>query len=194
MVAILNVYVDDIVITGDDSKEVLNLKQYLAQEFEVKDLGFLRYFLGIEVSWGSKGIYLSQRKYILDLLRETGMYGSRPTATPIEQNHKLSSTEGKSVDRERYQRLVGRLIYLSHTHPDIAFTVSVVSQFMHDPKTIHLGAVNRILRYLKDVQGEAYYIQNKEICKSNVIRMLIGEAPWMIGGLLLVIVLMLEEI
>jgi hypothetical protein len=153
LVAILIVYVDDIVITGDDSKEILNLKQYLAHEFEVKDLGFLRYFLGIEVSRGSKGIFLSQRKYILDLLREVGMYGSCPAATPIEQNHRLSSNEGRSVDHERYQRLVGRLIYLSHTRPDIAFAVSVVSQFMHDPKTIHLEAVNRILRYLKGCPG-----------------------------------------
>ena len=81
------------------------------------------------------------------------MYGSRPAATPIEQNHRLSSNDGRSVDRERYQRLVGRLIYLSHTRPDIAFAVSVVSQFMHDPKTIHLEAVNRILRYLKGCPG-----------------------------------------
>jgi hypothetical protein len=119
----------------------------------VKDLGFLRYFLGIEVSRGSKGIYLSQRKYIIDLLREIGMYGSRPAATPIEQNNRLSSNEGRSVDRECYQNLVGRLIYLSHTRPDIAFSISVVSQFMHDPKTIHLEAVNRILRYLKGCPG-----------------------------------------
>jgi hypothetical protein len=154
LVAILIVYVDDIVITGDDSKEIQNLKQYLSHEFEVKDMGFLRYFLGIEVSRGSKGIFLSQRKYILDLLRDTGMYGSRPAATPIEQNHRLSSNDGRSVDRERYQRLVGKLIYLSHTRPDIAFAVSVVSQFMHDPKTTHLEAVNRILRYLKGCPGK----------------------------------------
>jgi hypothetical protein len=150
-VTILIVYVDDIVITGDDLKEIGDLK---AQEFEVKDLGHLRYFLGIEVSRGSKGIFLSQRRYTLDLLTETGMIGSRPIATPIEQNHRLSCNDGTHVDRERYQRLVGRLIYLSHTRPDIAFAVSVVSQFMHEPKTTHMNAVNRILRYLKGCPGK----------------------------------------
>jgi hypothetical protein len=153
-VAILIVYVDDIVITGDNQKEIDDLKRHLAQEFEVKDLGHLRYFLGIEVSRGSKGIFLSQRKYTLDLLRETGMHGCRPVATPIEQNHRLSSGMGTLIDRELYKRLVGKLIYLSHTRPDIAFAVSVVSQFMHDPKTAHLDALNRILKYLKGCPGK----------------------------------------
>jgi hypothetical protein len=111
------------------------LKQQLKREFEVKDLEQLRYFLGIEVSRSSKGIYFSQRKYALDLLSETGMLGSRPACTPIEQNHRLANESGEPVDREQYQRLVGRLIYLPHTRLDIAFAVSVVSQFMHDPKT-----------------------------------------------------------
>jgi hypothetical protein len=153
-VAILIVYVDDIVITGNDNKEISGLKYHLAQEFEVKDLGHLRYFLGIEVLRGPKGIFLTQRKYILDLLKESGMYGSKPAATPIEQNHRLSSDVGNPVNRERYQRLVGKLIYLSHTRPDIAFAVSVVSQFMHNPLMAHMDAVNRILRYLKGCPGK----------------------------------------
>jgi hypothetical protein len=81
------------------------------------------------------------------------MLGCRPALTPIEQNHRLTSASGQPVDREKYQRLVGRLIYLSHTRPDIAFAVSVVSQFMHDPKTHHMEAVNRIIRYLKGCPG-----------------------------------------
>ncbi|KAM3369468.1 hypothetical protein ACQJBY_017392 [Aegilops geniculata] len=139
---------------GNDTEEIVGLKHHLAQEFEVKDLGHLRYFLGIEVLRGPKGIFMTQRKYILDLLKETGMYGSKPATTPIEQNHKLSSELGNPVNRERYQRLVGKLIYLSHTRPDIAFAVSIVSQFMHNPRTAHLDAVNRILRYLKGCPGK----------------------------------------
>jgi hypothetical protein len=153
-VAILIVYVDDIVITGNDTEEIVGLKHHIAREFEVKDLGHLKYFLGIEVSRGPKGIFLTQRKYVLDLLKETGMYGSKPAATPIEQNHRLSSDAGNPIDRERYQRLVGRLIYLSHTRPDIAFAVSVVSQFMHSPRTAHMDVVTRILRYLKGCPGK----------------------------------------
>jgi hypothetical protein len=153
-IVILIVYVDDIVITGDDADEIAHLKGHLAQEFEVKDLGHLRYFLGIEVSRGPKGILLSQQKYVLDLLQEAGMLGCRPATTPIEPNHRLISDMGKPVDRESYQRMVGKLIYLSHTRPDIAYAVSTVSQFMHDPRSSHMDAVTRILRYLKGCPGK----------------------------------------
>ena len=132
---VLIVYVDDIIITGNHKDEIKKLKKQLAQEFEVKDLGLLRYFLGIEVSRSAKGIYLSQRKYILDLVSETGMSGCRPVSTPIEPNQRITKEGGSPIDREQYQRLVGRLIYLSHTRPDIAFAVSLVSQFMHEPKS-----------------------------------------------------------
>ena len=97
----------------------------------------------------------NQRKYVLDLLDETGMLGCKPAETPIELNVKLQPTKAKNVkDRDRYQRLVGRLIYLSHTRPDIAFSVSMVSQFMHAPGPEHFEAVYRILRYLKGTPGK----------------------------------------
>ncbi|XP_073116145.1 uncharacterized protein [Elaeis guineensis] len=159
-IAVLIVYVDDIVVTGDDSEEIAHLKAQLAQAFEVKDLGHLRYFLGIEVARSLKRIFLSQRKYILDLLTEVGMLGYRPIATPIEQNHRLVADTGVPIDRERYQRLVGRLIYLSHTRPDIAFAVSVVSQFMYDLRSVHMDAVTRILRYLKSCPGRGLLYSN----------------------------------
>ncbi|XP_043718020.1 uncharacterized mitochondrial protein AtMg00810-like [Telopea speciosissima] len=112
-------YVDGIVITGSDSAEITKLKFFLGQEFEIKDLGQLRYFLGIEVAHSSSDIFLSQRKYILDLLSETGMLGCRFVDTPLEANTHLKSEDGEPVDKGGYQRLVGRLIYLSHTRPDI---------------------------------------------------------------------------
>ncbi|KAK2450461.1 putative mitochondrial protein [Trifolium repens] len=110
-IAILIVYVDDIVLTGDDIVEMAKVKEKLAVDFEIKDLGSMRYFLGIEVARSKDG------------------------SVPI--------------DTGRYQRLVGKLIYLSHTRPDIAFSVSVVSQIMHSSFEEHLEAVYRILRYLK---------------------------------------------
>ncbi len=157
---ILAVYVDDIVITGNDDEEIKYLKRTLAKIFEVKDLGHLHYFLGIEVAYGPQGIYLSQRKYILDLLAETGMLDCKPAATPIEQNHRIVADSGDPIDKSKYQRLVGRLIYLSHTRPDIAYAVSVVSRFMHDPRSSHMDVVIRILRYLKSCPGKGIIFSN----------------------------------
>ncbi|KZV50864.1 Cysteine-rich RLK (receptor-like protein kinase) 8 [Dorcoceras hygrometricum] len=90
-VAVLIVYVDDIILSGNDEEEICRLKKCLASEFEVKELGPLRYFLGMEVARSKKGIYVSQRKYILDLLEETGMTGCRPSDTPIDPNLRLAS-------------------------------------------------------------------------------------------------------
>uniref|UniRef100_F6HBQ8 ABC-type xenobiotic transporter n=1 Tax=Vitis vinifera TaxID=29760 RepID=F6HBQ8_VITVI len=153
-VAILIVYVDDIVLTRDDCNELEKLKGKLAEEFEIKDLGALKYFLGMEFARSKEGIFVNQWKYVLDLLDETGMLGCKLAETPIELNVKLQPKKAKNVkDRDRYQRLVGRLIYLSHTCLDIAFSVSMVSQFMHAPGPEHFEAVYRILRYLKGTPG-----------------------------------------
>jgi hypothetical protein len=154
-VTALIVYVDDMVVTGDDSCEMKALQEYLATKFEMKDLGQLKYFLGIEVARSKRGIFLSQRKYVLDLLTETGMLACKPAETPIEMNHKLGIFPDQTpTDKGRYQRLVGRLIYLSHTRPDLTYVVSVVSQFMHTPSEEHMNVVYRILRYLKNAPGK----------------------------------------
>ena len=94
----------------------------------MKEFGELKYFLGIEGARSKHGIFLSQRKYVLDLLAETCMLDCKPVDTSIEQNHRLGLFPDQvPTHKERYQRLVGRLIYLSHTRPDIAYAVSVVS-------------------------------------------------------------------
>ncbi|KAM0963722.1 hypothetical protein ACFX1Q_023649 [Malus domestica] len=148
-------YVDDMIITGDDSEEMIKLEASLAIEFEMKNLGDLKYFLGVEVARSSRGIFLSQRKYVLDLLKETCILGCKPVDTPIVEKHYLGIyPDQKSVDKGRYQRLVGRLIYLSHTRPDITYAVSVVSQFMHSPSMDHMAVVMRILAYLKSAPGK----------------------------------------
>ncbi|WVZ15866.1 hypothetical protein V8G54_013432 [Vigna mungo] len=123
------------------------------KEFEIKTLGKLKYFLGIEVAHSKKGIFISQQKYITDLLKETGKAACKPASTPLEPNIKLGNAEDVAVEKEMYQRLVGRLIYLSHTRPDIAYAVSLISQFMHSPKETHLQAAHRILQYLKGTPG-----------------------------------------
>jgi len=154
-ITVLIVYVDDIVLTGNNEEEIRRLKLLLSKEFEIKDLGLLRFFLGMEVARSSKGISVSQRKYVLDLLKETGMIGCKPVETPMDPNTKLGAqTNGGAIDKGRYQRLVGKLIYLAHTRPDIGFAVSVVSQFLNNPCEAHLEAVYRILRYLKKDPGK----------------------------------------
>lgn len=111
------------------------LETRLSKEFEMKNSGGLKYFLGIEVARNKNIIFLSQMKYLHDLLAEVRMLECKPIDTPIIQNHKLRiDSNQKPTNRERYQRLVGKLIYISHTRPDIAYAISVVSQFMHSPK------------------------------------------------------------
>ncbi|XP_070665119.1 uncharacterized mitochondrial protein AtMg00810-like [Malus domestica] len=120
----------------------------------MKELGELKYFLGIEVARSKHGICLFQRKYVLDLLAEIGMLDCKPVDTLIEQNHRMRLFPDQvPTHKERYQRLVGRLIYLSHTRPNIAYAVSVVSQFIHLPSEAHMDVVTRILRYLKMAPG-----------------------------------------
>ena len=138
------------VITRDDAKEISNLKRQLFLEFDMKDLGNLKYFLGIEVLRSKKGIFVNQRKYILDLLVETGMLDCKLAETPTVTNHGRQMIEGaKMTDKNQYWRMVGKLIYLSHTTPDIAYPMSVVSRLMHLPQVQHMTAVIQILRYLK---------------------------------------------
>jgi Reverse transcriptase (RNA-dependent DNA polymerase) len=149
----LATYVDDIIIIGNDEKEIAQLKVRLDKEFEVKDLRQFKYFFEIEVARGVEGIVLSQRKYALDLLKETSMLGCKPAVAPINQKTKLGAEIGEPVDREWYQRLVCRLIYLSHTRPDISFAVSVVNRYMHDLRG-HMNVVYQILRYLKSAPGK----------------------------------------
>ena len=146
----------------------------LSKDFEIKDLGKLRCFLGIEVARLKKGIFLSQIKYVLDLLKETVMLGCIPRETPIDPKHNLGSTvESATVNKGCHQRLVGKLIYLSHTRLDIAFVVSVVSQYMHSPCENHMEADLKILRYLKEHLERIYSSQIIIIFKLKLIQMLI---------------------
>ncbi|CAL9024234.1 unnamed protein product [Prunus brigantina] len=116
----------------------------------MNDLGALKYFLRIEVARLKTRIFVSQR----NVLTETGMLGCKLADTPIKMNHNCEDMDWLSTNNEQYQYLVGRLIYLAHKRPDIAYAVSVVSQFMHSPSVSYRNLVNQILRYLKSATGK----------------------------------------
>ena len=151
---------DNIILIGDHEKEIGLLKKFLTKKFEIKDFGNLKYFLGIEIAQSKKNIAILQRKYVLDLVNEIGMLGCKPAETPMDTTVKLEENDGSApVDKGRYQRLVGKLIYLSHIRPDIGFLVSMVSQFMNNPTEKHMTVVTRILRYLKMTLGKGLFFQ-----------------------------------
>ncbi|KAK3034295.1 hypothetical protein RJ639_034099 [Escallonia herrerae] len=145
------IYVDDVIVTGTDSANISWLKHYLDTKFHIKDLGKLKYFLGIEVARFSDGIVLSQRKYVLDILTECGLTGCKPSSSLMTEQHQLDLNSGELCDDPgQYRRLIGRLLYLTITRPDISYVVHILSQFMHKPRRPHYDAAIRVLRYLKN--------------------------------------------
>nr|XP_043619606.1 uncharacterized mitochondrial protein AtMg00810-like [Erigeron canadensis] len=154
MIVVL-IYVDDVIITGNCLTKIQEVKTKLDREFSIKDLGVLKYFLGIEVARTDDGLVLCQRKYVLDILKDSGKLGCKPSSFPIEHGLKLDKGEKEQgVDANQYRRLIGRLLYLQATRPDITYAVNVLSQFVADPRSVHLEAANRVLRYLKATPGQ----------------------------------------
>ena len=146
----LAVHVDDIILTGSDEAEVAATKAYLRQYFVTRDLSPPRYFLSLEIAYRWDQMVLCQRKYALDLLEETCMLGCKPAASPMEANFDWwDKSTTRLEDAGLYCRLVGKLIYLTVTRPDIAYVVSVLSQFMQAPRAVHLDGVYRVLAYIK---------------------------------------------
>ncbi|GJW95293.1 retrovirus-related pol polyprotein from transposon TNT 1-94 [Tanacetum coccineum] len=117
--------------------------------FDMTDLGELKYFLGLEIVQNKTGIFMSQKKYIEDTLKKFNMSGCKMASTPMNLNEKFSvNDETEMANAIVYRSLIGRLIYLTHSRPDISYAVGVLSRFMHKPSKHHLGAARRILRYL----------------------------------------------
>lgn len=154
------IYVDDLIITGSTLSLIKSFKTYLSQCFHMKDLGISKYFLGIEVARSSLGIYLCQWKYVLDIVKETGLLGAKPATFPLDQNHRLALDESEMLTNvAAYRRLVGKLIYLSNTRPDLSYAIHILSQFMHKPRKGHWEAALRVVHYLKGTPGQGILLR-----------------------------------
>jgi hypothetical protein len=146
------VYGDDIIVASSLQAATDALLKDLQDEFALKDLGGLHYFLGIEVNRGKDGLILSQERYAKDIVARAGMNSCKPVETPLSTSEKLSMIDGDKLgpqDSTKYRSLVGALQYLTLTRPDICYAVNKVCQFLHAPTTVHMNDVKRILRYIR---------------------------------------------
>ncbi|GJS02720.1 ribonuclease H-like domain-containing protein [Tanacetum coccineum] len=147
--AYLLLYVDDIVLTASSETLLRQIITSLHKEFSMTDLGSLNYFLGISVSRDSSRMFLSQKKYDVEILERAHMINCNPSRTPIDTEFKLGSDGDVVSDPTLYRSLAGSLQYLTFTRPDISYAVQQVCLYMHDPREPHFSALKRILRYIQ---------------------------------------------
>lgn len=180
---IVLIYVDDIIVTGSSATLVHSFIASLQHKFALKDLGWLHYFLGIEVRPCANDLHLSQAKYIQDLLTRANMQHANSLPSPMVPNTSLSRFDGDPFnDPHLYRSIVGALQYATLTCLDISFAVNRVSQFMQSPSTTHWAVVNRILRYLKGTSSHGL-LSNRFIPSLSMhIVMRIGRVPLMIAS------------
>ncbi|GJU30973.1 ribonuclease H-like domain-containing protein [Tanacetum coccineum] len=145
----LLLYVDDIILTASSTSLLQQLIDSLHREFDMTDLGALNYFLGISVVRHSTGLFLSQRKYALQLLERAHMVNCNPSRTPVDTESKLGPDGVPVQDPTMYRSLAGGLQYLTFTRPDLSYAVQQICLYMHDPREPHLAALKRILRYVQ---------------------------------------------
>lgn len=148
------VYVDDIAIIRNIKLEIGLLKAQLEKKFKLKHLGYLSYFLGVEVAYSEEGAYLSQRKYALEILNDSGLLEAKPSNVPMERMVNLRDEFESIQNPTFYRKLVGKLIFLNITRLDLSFLVHWLSQFMKDPKEVHLRVLLKVARYFKKAPGQ----------------------------------------
>ena len=157
-IVIVSVYVDDLIFTGDDYDMLAEFKSSMLKEFDMSDLGNMHFFLGIEVVQREDGIFICQRKYALEILTKFGMLESNEVSSPIIPGVKISKDkDGTPVDETYFKQLVGSLMYLTATRPDMMFVTCLVSRYMAKPTNLHLQTIKRALRYLKGTVSYGIY-------------------------------------
>jgi transposase InsO family protein len=147
---VLLVYVDDIILTGSNLNLINRLKGHLHTTFRTNDLGPIRRYLGVQFERDSTSVRMHQTEYAISILRQFKMEHCAPSATPLPEGITLSKESvSPPVDATLYRMLVGKLLFLTKTRPDITYAVNVVSRFMQNPQEAHLQAAKHILRYLR---------------------------------------------
>ena len=146
---ILLLYVDDLFLTGEE-KLVLDSKRKLITEFEMKDLGMMHYFLGLEVWQKPSEIMLSQGKYVVEILKRFEMMDCKSMTTPMTTNLKLfGDTTSETVDDTLYRKMIGSLMYFTNMRPDIFFAVNTLNRYIIELRHVHLIVAKHVLRYPK---------------------------------------------
>ncbi|CAL2229031.1 unnamed protein product [Prunus armeniaca] len=163
-ILIVSIYVDDIVYTGSCKSMLEEFKEDMKMKYEMTDLGLLHHFLGIGVIQTNSSIFIHQKKYASSLLSKFGLNEAKTTTTPLVATEKLSKDDGSgSVSEERYRSIVGSLLYLTATRPDIMYATSLLTRFMHCPTNRHYG--KRVLRYIKGTLDYGlHYVKGRKAC------------------------------
>lgn len=155
-ILLLYIYVDDIIYMSSSLNMMLEFKDRMLKALDMSDLGPLQYFLGLEVKQGKGFVFVSQKRYVEIFLSKSGMIKCKLVTSSLNANEKLCLEHGSGdADAGRYRRLVGSLLYLTHTRPDLMHAVSIVSRYMHQPSQHQLGTVKRIMQY---VAGTTNYV------------------------------------
>ena len=162
-ILIVSLYVDDLLVTGSNATFIGEFKQNMMKVFEMTDCGEMTFFLGIEVKQDERGVFISQKKYAKEILKKFQMENCNPMSTPMFQKLKLCKEDGaKKVDETDYRSLVGCLMYLTATRPDILQAVNVLSRFLHCASEVHLQAAKRVLRYVKGTLSYGVWLKHNQ--------------------------------
>ncbi|XP_019052725.1 PREDICTED: uncharacterized protein LOC109114488 [Nelumbo nucifera] len=133
---------------------VKKFKEDMMKTFEMTDLGLMHYFLGIEITQEEEGTFISQKKYTETLLKIFKMEGCKTVSTPLENTKAFKKEyDSPKANESQFQSMIGSLLYLTATRPDIVYAVSLLLRFMQNPSQVHHGAAKRIVRYLQGTKN-----------------------------------------
>ncbi|KAK6146251.1 hypothetical protein DH2020_020120 [Rehmannia glutinosa] len=158
---LVQIYVDDIIFGATNESLCKKFSKLMQGEFEMSIMGELNFFLGLQIKQCQEGIYISQSKYTKELLNKFGIEEGRTVSTPMATNVKIDK-DSKSVDESNYRGMIGSLLYLTASRPDILHAICLCARFQRNPKESHMSAVKRIFRYLKGtIQYGLFYPKNE---------------------------------